>query len=82
MNHLKESSNFGRYLTLTNEAFKTNEKNIQVLVTWGLQEQDISMCSKSDVFCLGDTIFDAKFSLNSKKAQLDLLVRKITSIYT
>ena len=74
MNLLKESSNFGRYRSLTNSAFLTNEINVRVLVTWGLKEQDLGRCHSSDVYCMGDTVWDPTFNMNSQEAQRDLMV--------
>ena len=77
----KDNSNWGKYQTLTNSAFKTNEINVQVLVTWGLKEQDLDRCHHSDADCFGDTVWDDDFDMSSDAAQNDLLVCITIHIY-
>ena len=45
---------------------------------FGLEEQDISQCHKTDPACFGTTVYDDNFSLESQQAQDDIVVRRVT----
>lgn len=47
---------------------------IKVFLVWGLKPQDRSSCHISGYNCPGRTVWDDKFDLNSKPAQIYLKV--------
>ena len=71
---MKENTNLGKFLSLYDNEFKTEYFPIQILLVWGLEEQDLGKCHRTDVKCNGDTVWDQSFNLNSPEAQRDLLV--------
>ena len=54
--------------------------SVRVYISWGLKEQDMSDCHKTDFKCAGDTVWDEGFDLNPAPAQMALLVRQFTTI--
>jgi len=74
---LPDASNFGRYLVKSASAFKTTGDTPTTLsIVWGLEEQDMSSCHKTNVSCTGETRYDNTFNLNTAEAQEALKVRQ------
>ena len=73
---LKDSSNFGRYLAKSGSAFPPRDEigTTYLMLVWGLKNQDLSRCHRTDHKCMGDTVWDDSFHLNSAVAQQALLV--------
>ncbi|KAH9488013.1 hypothetical protein Btru_066816 [Bulinus truncatus] len=68
----KNGHNYYEADQLNNYAFKSNldDKNIKVIIAFGLKNQDIEDCHKTDYRCKGKTVWDSSFDLNPKQAQL------------
>ncbi|KAH9489233.1 hypothetical protein Btru_048812, partial [Bulinus truncatus] len=80
----KNGHNYYEADQLNNYAFKSNldDKNIKVIIAFGLKNQDIGDCHKTDYRCKGKTVWDSSFDLNPKQAQLAFHVEgKNASLY-
>ncbi|PVD32343.1 hypothetical protein C0Q70_07776 [Pomacea canaliculata] len=73
--YYKNEHHFGKAALLIRDGFKpsTEDKVIKVYMVWGLREQDLSTCAKTDINCKGVTVWDKGFDLNPKRAQSALL---------
>ncbi|CAL1540358.1 unnamed protein product [Lymnaea stagnalis] len=71
----KNGNNYYEADQINNGAFKKSldDKNVKVVVSFGLKEQDIEDCHKTDYKCKGTTVWDNSFDLNPKPSQLALL---------
>ncbi|XP_055880253.1 protein dispatched homolog 3-like isoform X1 [Biomphalaria glabrata] len=71
----KNGHNYYESEQINNYAFKSSldDKNIKVIIAFGLKNQDMSGCHKTDYKCKGKTVWDNSFDLNPKPAQLALL---------
>ena len=74
---LPDDTNLGKYLAKRNAAFSTvgNAETVEVVIAWGLREQDLSECHHTDPVCTGKTVWDDTFNVNAPEAQQALLVR-------
>ena len=72
---LPDDSNSGRYLALSGSSFRGGTRMTSVSIVWGLKEQDLSTCHRTDAACTGETVFDDTFNMNSANAQTQLKVR-------
>ncbi|KAK2158902.1 hypothetical protein LSH36_162g08051 [Paralvinella palmiformis] len=72
---LKDDTNIGKYLTKRNTAFSTvaSSETLEIVIAWGLREQDLSECHHTDAKCTGKTVWDDTFNVNSPEAQEALL---------
>jgi hypothetical protein len=71
---LPENSNTGRYLARSASGFKSTDRLATVNVVWGLKEQDLSTCHRTDAQCFGETVWDDDFDINSENAQRQIKV--------
>ena len=76
--YLKDSHHYSRAQHLQNYGFKASSQDsvIEVYVVWGLRNQDLGGCDKSDTTCKGLTRWDHGFDLNPKRAQSALIVSR------
>lgn len=69
---LPDSNNFGLYIKRIRD-FQVQPQRVYFI--WGLGEQDIDECHQTDFDCVGETVFDDTFVLESINAQQSMLVR-------
>ena len=82
---MPDGSNAGKFLLWGANLFSSageTSNNVQVTLVWGLKKQDLSSCHKTDAECMGDTMWDEDFNLNSPQAQQAILVRLIVHKHT
>ncbi|ELT97356.1 hypothetical protein CAPTEDRAFT_185181 [Capitella teleta] len=73
---LPDDSNMGKFLSWRANLFSfggSSNDQVQVRLVWGLKNQDLSECHKSDPDCFGKTVWDEDFSLNTQESQDALL---------
>ena len=71
-----ESVNLGTYLELLNgQHFQASDDIRRIYVIFGLKNQDLSDCHKSDPTCFGKTVWDEKFNMDAPRIQQSFLVR-------
>ncbi|CAH1777269.1 unnamed protein product [Owenia fusiformis] len=68
---LKDTSNFGKLFDRRANAFmpSNQDPNMKVYIAWGLKNQDMSGCHKTDTACEGVTVYDNTFNLNDAGTQ-------------
>jgi len=75
--YFRENTNFGRFEQNHDMAFRDSldsDHTSKIYLVWGLLEQDLSSCHLTDHLCFGRTVLDEGFQINSKAAQLAMLV--------
>ena len=72
---LPDETNTGQFLNLRANEFDTGDLPLRVFVIFGLKEQDLSDCHRSDDLCYGKVVWDEGFNLNSAEAQQGFLVK-------
>ena len=71
---MPDKSNTGQYLDHRANKFDTGDLPLRVFIVFGLKNQDLSNCHRSDDLCFGKTVWDDGFDLNSAEAQQGFLV--------
>ena len=73
---LKGNTNFGRYINDGSSVFPPRDDagTTYVLLVWGFKKQDLDRCHRTEHECMGDTVWDDSFDLNSLEAQQALVV--------
>lgn len=71
---LPDDTNIAQYLSLRGSAFSTIDAPINVYIVFGLKEQDLSPCHRTDSLCFGSTVWDHSMDLNNKDSQIALMV--------
>ncbi|CAH1792445.1 unnamed protein product [Owenia fusiformis] len=68
---LKDTSNFGKVFDRRANAFKPSNQDraVKVYIAWGLKNQDMSGCHKTDTSCDGVSVYDETFNLNDAGTQ-------------
>ncbi|KAI0210536.1 hypothetical protein LSAT2_004733 [Lamellibrachia satsuma] len=76
LTYFKEDTNFGQFEQKHDMAFSDSldsDHTSKIYLVWGLLDQDLSSCHATDHLCIGRTVLDNQFEINSKAAQLALL---------
>ncbi|XP_077990897.1 protein dispatched-like [Glandiceps talaboti] len=67
----KDGNNFVIFNDKSTSAFVESDADVttEVLIVWGLQNQDLSSCHHTDYECTGETVWDNSFDLNPTPSQ-------------
>ncbi|KAK3708230.1 hypothetical protein RRG08_023639 [Elysia crispata] len=71
----REGHNYYEAAKLDFDAFELplDDRNVKVMLMFGLKNQDRGSCHKSDFECKGKSVFDNAFDMNPKPAQTQLM---------
>lgn len=71
----REGHNYNEAAQLDYDAFENplDDRNVKVMIMFGLKNQDRDSCHKSDFECKGKSVFDNAFDMNPKPAQIELM---------